>query len=52
MNLKIIVNRDNSERIKTANIINENLKAIGINSTINQLSDKDMENALNSKIMI
>ncbi|HBF7899255.1 ABC transporter substrate-binding protein [Clostridioides difficile] len=49
MNLKIIVNRDNSERIKTANIINENLKAIGINSTVNQLSDKDMENALNSK---
>ncbi|VIF65176.1 solute-binding lipoprotein [Clostridioides difficile] len=49
MNLKIIVNRDNSERIKTANIINENLKAIGINSTVNQLSDKDMENVLNSK---
>ncbi|MDV9591972.1 ABC transporter substrate-binding protein [Clostridioides difficile] len=49
INLKIIVNRDNSERIKTANIINENLKAIGINSTVNQLSDKDMENALNSK---
>lgn len=49
MNLKIIVNRDNSERIKTANIINENLKAIGISSTVNQLSDKDMENALNSK---
>ncbi|MCC0783018.1 ABC transporter substrate-binding protein [Clostridioides sp. ES-S-0108-01] len=49
MNLKIIVNRDNSERIKTANIISENLKAIGINNTINQLSDKDMKNALNSK---
>ncbi len=30
----------------------KNLKAIGINSTVNQLSDKDMENALNSKIMI
>lgn len=49
MNLKIIVNKDNSERLKTSHIISENLKAIGINNTINQLSDKEMENALNSK---
>lgn len=35
MNLKIIVNRDNSERIKIVNIINENLKVIGINSIVN-----------------
>lgn len=49
MNLKIIVNKDNSERIKTSHIISENLKAIGINNTINQLSDKEMESALNSK---
>ncbi|WLD27332.1 hypothetical protein CDIFMA2_12100 [Clostridioides difficile] len=49
MNLKIIVNKDNSERLKTSHIISENLKAIGINNTINQLSDKEMESALNSK---
>lgn len=49
MNLKIIVNKDNSERLKTSHIISENLKAIGINNTINQLSDKEMESVLNSK---
>lgn len=49
MNLKIIVNKDNSERLKTSHIISENLKAIGINNTINQLSDKEMKSALNSK---
>ncbi|MGO0916339.1 hypothetical protein ACTPEM_24630, partial [Clostridioides difficile] len=43
MNLKIIVNRDNSERIKTANIINENLKAGGIYMNISRKAMKIIE---------
>lgn len=47
LNLKIIVNKNNAERIKTAYIINDNLKQIGIKSTIQELSDEDMNKAMN-----
>ena len=49
MNLKIIVNKNNTERVKSANIIGENLKAIGIKSTVEELEDKDLQDAINSK---
>ncbi len=49
LNLKIIVNKDNSERIKSAYIISDNLKDIGIKNTIEELSSEDMSKALNEK---
>ena len=41
-----ISQRDNSERIKSAYIINDNLKEIGIKSTIEELSDVDMAKSM------
>lgn len=49
LNLKIVVNKNNTERIKSAHIIVENLKAIGIKSTIAELEGKELENAITSK---
>lgn len=49
LNLKIVVNKNNTERIKSAHIISENLKAIGIKSTIEELEGKELENAITSK---
>lgn len=49
LNLKIIVNKDNPERIKSAYIISDNLKDIGIKNTIEELSSEDMSKALNEK---
>lgn len=49
LNLKIIVNKDNSERKKSAYIISEDLKDIGIKNTIEELSSEDMSKALNEK---
>ena len=49
LNLKIIVNKDNSERKKSAYIISENLKDIGIKNTIEELSTEDMNKALSEK---
>ena len=46
LNLKIIVNKNNSERIKSAYIINDNLNEIGIKSTIEELSDVDMAKSM------
>ena len=46
LNLKIIVNKNNSERVKSAYIINDNLKEIGIKSTIEELSDVDMSKSM------
>ena len=47
LNLKIIVNKNNAERVKTAYIIGDNLKEIGIKSTIQELSDEDMSKSMN-----
>lgn len=49
LNLKIIVNKDNSERKKTAYLILNNLKSIGVKSTVVELGVEDMEKALNEK---
>lgn len=44
--LKIIVNRENSERVKTANMIVENLKAVGIKSEVVLLDSLGMQKSL------
>lgn len=46
---KIIVNKDNSERVKAANIISNNLEAVGIKTEIKDLTSDEMTNALDSK---
>ncbi|MBS5787634.1 MAG: ABC transporter substrate-binding protein [Clostridioides difficile] len=48
INLKIVVNKDNIERVKTANLISANLKTVGINSTVEQLSAENLEKAMNT----
>jgi len=49
LNLKIIVNKENSERLKSAYLISSDLESIGINSTINELSSEEMNTAINNK---
>ncbi|MGL5316267.1 MAG: ABC transporter substrate-binding protein [Peptostreptococcaceae bacterium] len=49
LDLKIIVNKENSERLKSAHLISNDLEAIGIKTTINELSEEDMGKALDSK---
>ena len=49
LNLKIIVNIENSERIKTAHIISQGLKEIGIKSDVIELTPEDMDKALIEK---
>lgn len=49
LNLKIVVNKNSSERVKSAYLISENLKAIGIKSTVVELVDKELDEAINSK---
>lgn len=47
--LKIIVNRENSERVKTANMISENLKVAGIKSEVVLLDSLGMQKSLGNK---
>ena len=47
--LKIIVNRENSERVKSANMILENLKAVGIKSEVVLLDSLGMQKSLANK---
>ena len=49
VDLKIIANKDNEERIKAANIVSENLYEIGIKSTVVGLTEKEMETSLSQK---
>ena len=44
--LKIIVNREYSERVKSANMISENLKAVGIKSEVVLLDSLGMQKSL------
>lgn len=44
--LKIIVNRENSERVKSSNMISENLKAVGIKSEVVLLDSLGMQKSL------
>ena len=46
LNLKIIVNKNNEERVKAASIVSDNLEAIGIQSTIEALDDSEMQSAV------
>lgn len=47
--LKIVVSKENSERIKFANILSSNLYNIGIKSVIEELDSEEMTKALNTK---
>lgn len=49
LNLKIIVNKENTERIKSAHLISSDLEAIGIKSTVKELTQNEMSKALNDK---
>ncbi|RDY29619.1 ABC transporter substrate-binding protein [Romboutsia weinsteinii] len=49
LDLKIIVNKENSERLKTAYLVSNNLKAIGIKSTIVEMSSKEIDAAISEK---
>lgn len=48
-NFNIILNESNSQRLETAKIIAKQLGAVGINVTVEALSDEDYENRLFSK---
>lgn len=49
LNLKIVVNKENSERVKSAHLIRENLNEIGIKSTVEELEGKELTQALDRK---
>ncbi|MGL5346062.1 MAG: ABC transporter substrate-binding protein [Peptostreptococcaceae bacterium] len=49
LNLKIIVNKENSERLKSAYLIGLELESIGIDTTVNELSSDEMDKAIESK---
>lgn len=49
LDLKILVNKNNTERIKSAHLIVENLKSIGIKSHIVELEGQALEDAISSK---
>lgn len=46
---KIIVNKNNSERVKAASMISNNLEAIGIKTEVKDLTDDEMTKALDKK---
>lgn len=48
-NFKIIVNKENRERVKAAYIIKENLNEIGIKSSVEELEEEDLSNSLDKK---
>ena len=47
MKFEIIVNKNNTQRVKAANLISNNLEAVGIKTTIKDLTDEQMKDALN-----
>ncbi len=49
LNLRILVNKENRERVKSAYIIKENLSEIGIKSTVSELEGQALESALDKK---
>jgi peptide/nickel transport system substrate-binding protein len=49
LNLKILVNKENRERVKSAYMIRDNLNEIGIKSTIVELEGNELSNALDKK---
>ncbi|CEN79678.1 ABC transporter substrate-binding protein [Paraclostridium sordellii] len=49
LDLKILVNKENSERVKAAYVIKENLNEIGIKSTISELEGTALSEALDKQ---
>ena len=49
LNLKILVNKENRERVKSAYMIRDNLNEVGIKSTIVELEGNELSNALDKK---
>lgn len=49
LNLRILVNKENRERVKSAYIIKENLSEIGIKSTVSELEGQALDSALDKK---
>ena len=49
LDLKIVVNKENTERVKTAYQITKGLKDIGIKSTVKELSGDELDLALTKK---
>lgn len=49
IDLKILVNKNNTERVKSAHLIVENLKTIGIKSHIVELEGQALDDAISSK---
>lgn len=47
--LSIIVSSDNSERVKVAHTISQNLSSIGVKSSVKELNNEDLKKALDSK---
>lgn len=47
--LSIIVSSDNSERVKVAHTISQDLSSIGVKSTVKELNNEDLKKALDSK---
>lgn len=49
LDLKIVVSKSNNERIKAAHLIKEDLKSIGIKSTIAELEGEELNKAIDNK---
>lgn len=49
LDLRIVVNKENRERVKSAYIIKENLSEIGIKSTVYELEGQALDSALDKK---
>ncbi|MGL5750665.1 MAG: ABC transporter substrate-binding protein [Paraclostridium sp.] len=49
LDLKILVNKDIRERVRAAYIIKDNLSEIGVKSTVVELKDKELSDALDKK---
>ncbi len=49
LDLKIVVSKSNNERVKAAHLIKEDLKSIGIKSTIAELEGEELNKAIDNK---
>lgn len=49
LDLKIVVSKTNNERVKTAHLIREDLKSIGIKSTVVELEEEALDKAIDNK---
>lgn len=49
LDLKIVVSKTNNERVKTAHLIKEDLKSIGIKSTVVELEGEELNKAIDNK---